>query len=460
MRIAFIDPCNKGWKGHMPHSLPQMFYPPLWPSILNALTSKEHESRFISSQRTNITERLLSSFDMVALSVLTTTSKDAYDIGDMCKKAGTLCVMGGYHPYVLPDEAKGHCDAVAFGECETNWPQIIEDSENKKLKPFYHGGLSRESDFVVPDFSIYKNWFYLKKPLEITRGCPNRCDFCGLPRYTGYMCRYKSPDIIRKDIEMWERKRTTVLTTPNLMASPKKTRERLEIIKEYDLRWVAPCDTTIGRNDKILKLASEAGCVGLYYGLESISKESLISVHKHHNIKSDYKGLVKKTHDYGCLAGGSFVLGFDGDTKETVKKTVEFAKDCDMDVCIFFPLTPYPGTILFDRLNREGRILTYDWNRYDIREVIFQPKHFSPSSLLENVLDANMEVNSWGRACRKIFTRHFTGIPGGDLAPLIITLSLRSTAKQLKSVLKNPRKNQTIGDRKEFTIPKPLGFDK
>jgi radical SAM superfamily enzyme YgiQ (UPF0313 family) len=458
MRIAFIDPCNKEWKGHMPNSLPQMFYPPLWPSILNALTPEEHERKFISSQRGKITEKTLSNYDLVALSVLTTTSKDAYEIGDMCKNVGTLCVMGGYHPYVLPEEAKKHCDTIVFGECETNWPRVMSDFTNKELKPFYNGGLCRETDFVVPDFSIYKNWFYLKKPLEITRGCPNRCDFCGLPNYTGNMCRYKPTDIIRKDIERWKRKKTTVLTTPNLMANPKKTKERLEIIKEYNLRWVSPCDTTIGNSEKILKLASEAGCVALYYGLESISKESLLSINKPHNIKSDYKELVKKTHDFGFLAGGSFVLGFDGDTKETVKKTVEFAKDCDMDICVFFPLTPYPGTMLFDRLNREGRILTYDWGRYDILEVIFQPKHFSPSGLLELVLEANMEVNSWGSACRKIFSRHFSGIPGGDLAPLLITLGLRSTARQLKNVLKHSRENHLRGDRLDIKIPKPMAY--
>jgi radical SAM superfamily enzyme YgiQ (UPF0313 family) len=242
------------------------------------------------------------------------------------------------------------------------------------------------------------------------------------------------------------------------MANPKKTKERLEIIKEYNLRWVSPCDTTIGNSEKILKLASEAGCVALYYGLESISKESLLSINKPHNIKSDYKELVKKTHDFGFLAGGSFVLGFDGDTKETVKKTVEFAKDCDMDICVFFPLTPYPGTMLFDRLNREGRILTYDWGRYDILEVIFQPKHFSPSGLLELVLEANMEVNSWGSACRKIFSRHFSGIPGGDLAPLLITLGLRSTARQLKNVLKHSRENHLRGDRLDIKIPKPMAY--
>lgn len=458
MRIAFIDPCNKGWKGRMPHSLPQMFYPPLWPSILNALTPEQHDRTFISHQREEITENKLMNFDLVVLSVLTTTSKDAYELGDMCRRVGTKCIMGGYHPYVLPEEAKKHCDTLVFGECETNWPKVISDAESKGLKPVYNGGLCRERDFVVPNFSIYGNWFYLKKPLEISRGCPNRCDFCGLPNYTGIMCRYRPLDIIRADIERWERKRTTVLTTPNLMANPKKTRERLKIIKEYNLQWVSPCDTTIGRREDMLELASDAGCVALYYGLESISYESLLSVHKYHNIKSDYKELIKKTHDHGFLAGGSFVLGFDADTKATVKKTVEFAKGCDIDVCIFFPLTPYPGTMLFDKLNGEGRILTYNWERYDILEVIFQPKHFSPTELLGLVLDANMEVNSWGSAFRKIFSRHFTGVPGGDLAPLLITLGLRSTANQLKSVLRRSRENQPLKEILEFKIPEPMGY--
>lgn len=458
MRIAFIDPCNKIWKGYLPHSLPQMLYPPLWPSILNALTPKEHETTFISHQRENITEKTLSNYDLVALSVLTSTSKDAYEIGDMCQRTGTKCVMGGYHPYVLPEEAKAHCDAVVFGECEANWPKVLTDVENKELAPFYNGGLCRETDFIVPDFSIYRNWFYLKLPLEISRGCPNHCDFCGLPNYTGNMCRYRPLGILKKDMETWKRKRTTVMATPNLMANPKKTRERLKIIKDYNLKWVSPCDTTIGKSEETLKLASDSGCVALYYGFESIFQETLLSVHKLHNIKSDYKELIKKTHDHGFLAGGSFILGFDEDTKKTAKKTIEFVKDCDLDICVFFPLTPYPGTRLFDRLHREGRILTYDWERYDILEVIFQPKHFSPTGLHELVADANIEVNSWNSAFKKIFSRHFAGLPGGDLAPLLVTLGLRSAARQPKKLLKRARESHSLKDRVDVKIPEPLGY--
>jgi len=458
MRIAFIDSCNKIWEGHLPHALPQMLYPPLWPSILNALTSEQHETTFISHQRQRITDKMLSNFDLVALSVLTTTSKDAYEIGDMCRRTDTKCVMGGYHPYVLPKEAKEHCDSIIFGECESNWPEVLSDAVNKNLKTTYNGGLARETDFVVPDFSIYKNWFYLKLPLEISRGCPNSCDFCGLPNYTGNMCRYRPLDVIRKDIEKWKRNRTTVLTTPNLMANAKKTRERLEIIREYDLRWVSPCDTTIGRSEETLKLASDSGCVALYFGFESIFQDTLKSIHKLHNIKSDYKELIKKTHDHGFLAGGSFILGFDEDTKESAGKTIEFVKDSDIDICIFFPLTPYPGTRLFDRLHREGRILTYDWERYDITEVIFEPKHFSPSELHDLVLEANLEVNSWGSAFRKIFTRHFSGLPGGDLAPLLATLGVRAAARQPK------RFSRKMGKPLEKTvdvgIPKPMEYVK
>ncbi|MEE9151521.1 MAG: hypothetical protein V3U20_06790 [Thermoplasmata archaeon] len=71
---------------------------------------------------------------------------------------------------------------------------------------------------------------------------------------------------------------------------------------------------------------------------------------------------------------------------------------------------------------------------------------------------ANMEVNTWGSACKKIFSRHFSGIPGGDLAPLLITLGLRSTTKQLKSVLRSSRESQPMGDRVEIKIPEPLGY--
>ena len=160
--------------------------PPLWPSILSSLTPDRYDIEFLHCGHEKPNPRKLSRYDVVAISALTSNANHAYQIGDMCKEVGVKCIMGGIHPYILPEEAKTHCDSVVLGEAESLWEGILLDAERECLSPIYRGTITEPCDFPIPDLSIYDGYrFFTTKLAEIVRGCPHNCAFCGATFYSG-----------------------------------------------------------------------------------------------------------------------------------------------------------------------------------------------------------------------------------------------------------------------------------
>lgn len=395
--------------------------PPLWPSILKSLTPEQHQVDFLHCGFEKPKEKELSNYDVVGISVLTSTANDAYKVGDMCKNLGIKCIMGGIHAFILPQEAKRHCDAVILGEAEYIWQKILNDVEENNLSQFYRGTLTKPEDFPVPDLSIYKKYrFFTTKLAEIVRGCPHNCRFCGATMYSGRKYRYKILENIIKEIENWERNgRLVHFTNTNLIANPKKTLEIMKKIKDYNLRWWSACSVDILDHEAVIKAAADAGCLVLQFGFESISKETLMSMNKHFNIKRDYKLLVKKCHDYGIEVGASFIFGWDTDTKDVFKTTVEFALDADIDIPGFFPLVPFPGTEIYYDLTAQGRILTYDWSKYHWNTVVYRPRNMTGEELLNGCYYAFEESYS----TRSIFHRMFSRPRGFKELMLLLLFS-------------------------------------
>ncbi|UCE73885.1 MAG: B12-binding domain-containing radical SAM protein [Methanomassiliicoccales archaeon] len=396
--------------------------PPLWPSILASLTPNEHEVDFLHCGHERPTRKKLAKYDVVGISALTSNANDAYRIGDMARDAGVKCVIGGIHAYVMPKEAKGHCDSVMLGEAEYIWSKILSDIQKNALSPFYRGAVTEPEDFPIPDLSIYRKYrFFTTKLAEIVRGCPHNCRFCGATMYSGRRYRYKNVDNLVAEIENWNSKRRIAhFTNTNLIASPRKTNEIMKRISDFNLRWWSPCSVDILHHEDVLAKVADAGCMVLQFGFDSISKETLKSMNKSFNTKSDYRLLIKKCHDLGIEVGGSFIFGWDTDTKDVFKNTVEFACDADIDIPAYLPLTPFPGTDIFNCFSAQGRITTTDWSNYNWHHCVFEPKNMTGEELLSGCYHAFEESYS----TRSIFHRFYSRPRGSKEMALLLMFSV------------------------------------
>ena len=171
---------------------------------------------------------------------------------------------------------------------------------------------------------------------------------------------------------------------PSLTLNPEYTKELFKEMKKLNKKFYCNGNSSIlSRDDELLKLSKDAGCVEWAIGFESICQESLDSIGKNSNILGDFESTVKKIHNHGIGVMGNFMFGLDGDHPDIFEKTVEAIRKWDLDLASFNIFTPLPGTPIFDTLEKENRILTKDWSKYDLKHVVFQPKHMSPQELMD-----------------------------------------------------------------------------
>jgi radical SAM superfamily enzyme YgiQ (UPF0313 family) len=141
-------------------------------------------------------------------------------------------------------------------------------------------------------------------------------------------------------------------------------------------------------DDEMLELAAESGCYMLSIGFESISAATLRSVHKMVNSPDKFRELVDKIHSYGILVFGLFMFGFDTDDESVFDETVKFNIDAGYDMCAYSVLTPYPGTLTWYEMQKDNRMVSYNWDNYDQGHIIYKPKQLTPEQLREGHMRA------------------------------------------------------------------------
>jgi len=330
--------------------------------------------------------------DLIGISVMTPLATRAYEIADEFKRRGKTVVMGGMHVSALPEEALEHCDAVAIGEGERVWPQMVADFKEGKLKPTYRG----EQLFDL-SASIQPRWDIIDKSLyspvdfiETTRGCPINCNFCAVTQFYGAKYRIKPTKLIEEMVaqvksvdKVFALKNLIFFVDDNIAANRKHCIEVLNMLKFYNIQWVGQASISVAKDDELLKLMSETRCLGLLIGMESLSEETLAECGKRINKPAEYEQAVANLHRHGIGVKATFILGFDNDDISVFAKMEKFIRKSSLDSVYFSLLTPYPGTRFYKQIEKEGRLLHKDWEKYDTAHVVFHPKKMSIQELEE-----------------------------------------------------------------------------
>jgi radical SAM superfamily enzyme YgiQ (UPF0313 family) len=359
-----------------------LFFPkPLTFPILAAVTPKEHTVEIIEGGPRDIDYD--EEYDLVGITLPTRYALWAYEIADEFRRRGVSVVLGGWHASALPQEAIQHADSVIIAEAEETWPQLLKDFENKKMKSFYYPERAVEPELIPHPLNIYSQGPLLG--VQATRGCPYGCEFCAITnmKFGNIFRMRKIEDVIDEIQELPDK--VFNFHDNSLTINPDYTKELFREMIGFNKKFYGFGNIDIlGKDEELLRLASEAGCVGWLIGFESMSQESINMIGKKTNIVQTYLSSVKKIHDYGMIILGSFVFGFDGDKLDVFDKTDDFVRKSEVDVPDVMILTPFPGTPLFDRLEKEERIVTKDWNKYNHEHVVFEPKYMTRQELLEN----------------------------------------------------------------------------
>lgn len=375
MKLGLIAPAIPGRSNRK-----KALLPPLGLAMVAAVTPPDVEITLTDENVTAIDFQ--KHVDLVGITALTVTAQRAYEIADIYRARGVKVVLGGIHPSVLPEEARRHADAIVIGEAEGVWPEVIEDFRGNKLQEVYR---QRERPSLVglpiPRRDLFaKKGYHFRNTLSITRGCPYSCAFCTVTSFFGHTYRSRPVEEVRREIESLGKSNLVIFLDDNIVGNPRFAKELFRALIPYKIKWVAQASVTIARDDELLALAAESGCLDLFIGFESISPTSLAAVGKKINVVDDYEQAIKRIHAHGIGIHGFFIFGFDEEDESVFKRTIRFAQNMRLETAQFDYLTPYPGTAFGESMDKAGRILTKDWARYG-HELVFEPKSMTRETM-------------------------------------------------------------------------------
>lgn len=403
MRIALILPCVGRRAGAGYIRTWQM--EPLQPALLAGLTPPDIEIRFHDDRLESIP--FDEPVDVAAISVETYTALRAYQIASEYRRRGVPVVMGGFHATLCPEEVADYAEAVVEGEAEAVWPELLDDARHGRLRRRYQGAERPSLAGLHYDRSIYGGKRYLPLGLvESGRGCRFHCEFCAVQSFFDASYRARPVDDMLAELNTLRgRHRLFFVVDDNFAADMDRAKELLRAIAPLGIRWVTQISINSAHDPELLDLLAAAGCRGVLIGFESLSPGTLDAMHKGFNqMAGGYEVALANLRRRRIPVYATFVFGCDGDGPESFAETVDFALRQRFYLAAFAHLLPFPGTPLYARLVREGRLLHPRWwldPSYGYNRVTFAPLRMSPEKLQRQCLNARRHFFSLASILRR-----------------------------------------------------------
>jgi len=361
----------------------------------------------------------------------------AYLVADAIREGGIKVVMGGPHVTECPDEALGrdggprHADAVALGEADATWPQIVNDAARGQLKEIYQPEMDDKGHDVKPSLQPYphipwetldleqfsliptflrpmmsrfgEGWGkFFVVPIETGRGCPYGCEFCTVTGFFGDSIRFRTNESVVEEMLRLkargknERGQIAVFfIDDNLAINKKRLKSLLRdiIAAEAQLPWVAQISANLLADEELVDLIAAAGARWIFIGMESIDPVNLADVNKTFSKPANYEAILDGLARRNIYAITSFIFGMDNDTRGVADRTVDEIERWAPGLPVFGQLTPFPATPLYDRLEKSGRLQRpKHW-------LYFAPFVMAHDPLKMSIEDARIETfQAWSRS--------------------------------------------------------------
>lgn len=367
--------------------------------------------------------------DVVAITTWTLHSVRAYDISDEFRKQGIPVIMGGPHAWFHPDETSKHCDAVGVGEGEPIWAKMLEDAINGNLQKIYQApqmpsiaGLPfpRWDKLDLTKYGPFKTY-----SLMSSRGCPMQCEFCSERLYLGGGYRVRPTEDVIEDIKHTGSK-YIFFGDSDFGGKRAHTMELMEAMIPLKLRWSALWTSNLCNDAEFMDIAKRSGLLHVNMGIESINPETLKSMNKKFNKVARYSELLGNLRKDGISYSLNFIFGWDTETPEVFRSTLDFLHEEKVPVAYFNILTPEKGTMFYERMKTEDRILkTEEIGRWPGHICHIKPKYCTAEEIVSNVQGMYREFYSW----KSMFKRLPLPVTQANIASWVVNLSQRRMAK-------------------------------
>jgi radical SAM superfamily enzyme YgiQ (UPF0313 family) len=338
--------------------------PPLGLLTVAAMLPKQWNKRLVDMQVTKLSDRDLAWADIVLVSAMTIQRVSAHEVLARCQKAGVKTVAGGplftIEPNLFPE-----VDHFVLNEAEVTLPPFLADLERGCAKRVYSSTeFAAIAETPVPAWELADLRQYGWLSLQYSRGCPFRCDFCNVTSLFGHRPRVKSSEQVLAELDAlyqagWRSK--IFFVDDNFVGN--RSRLKADLLPNL-IRWQQgkgiPFHTQVSidlaDDEDLMRLMVEAGFHMVFIGIETPSADGLAECNKKQNGGRDLVADIRRLQHAGLHVQGGFILGFDSDTPTIFQRQIDFIQSSGVVMAMVGLLQAIPGTGLYDRLVREGRV--------------------------------------------------------------------------------------------------------
>src|SRR5262245_27065056 len=400
MRVKMILPALTEATSPLFRPIKYSLFPPLGLATLATYLSSDDEVSITDEHVEQL--KVDDEPDLVVIQVYITSAYRSYRIADHYRRRGAYVVLGGLHVTSLPEEAADHADTIFLGPGEDTWPQFLRDYRAGNPAKRYQSQTRTLAALPPILRDLIKQHLYLvPNSIVVSRGCPYVCEFCYKEAFFkgGRSYYTQTVDAALAEIDRLPGRHLYFLDD-HLFGNSHFAAALFDGMRGMGRLWQAAGTVNSVLQPNLLEKAARWWLRSLFVGFETTNISNLREQRKMQNLHHSYGDAVRRLHGLGVMVNSSFVFGMDGDDETVFNRTVEWAITEGIETATFHILTPYPGTALYERMQREGRVLHHNWDLYDTRHTVFQPKLMTPSRLEAGYWAAYKDFYRWGSILR------------------------------------------------------------
>ena len=377
--------------------------PPLGLLTVASMLPPEWNQRLVDMNTSALTDKNIAWADYVFLSAMSVQRKSAQHVIDRCKAAGVKIVAGG-PLFTASHEEFDDVDHLVLNEAEITLSPFLEDLRQGHAKHLYTSeSWADVTTTPVPRWNLLRMKHYSSMNIQYSRGCPYDCEFCDITVLNGRIPRTKTAAQIIAELDSllfsgW--KGDVFFVDDNFIGN--KTKLKKEVLPAI-IRWMelhrhpftlsTEVSINIADDEELMRMMVEAGFDAVFVGIESPNEESLIECKKIPNENRDLLAGVKKIHRFGMQVNGGFIVGFDNDPAAIFQRLIDFIQESGIVTAMVGLLNAPRGTKLYQRLLKEGRLLTgFTGDNTDF-SLNFIPR-MSPEALLNGYREVLKSIYS------------------------------------------------------------------
>ncbi len=390
----------------------QRFAPLLGPIYLATIAERAGYDAVVLNENVlerDIQDEELAEADQICLTCMTATVERGKAIAQRyrelraTRRLPAIAHIGGIHASMLPEDVTPYFDHVVLGEGELILLDLLAGNFSQQI---VNGELMEDLD-ALPflNYGLLKGWQPGHvKSMMTSRGCPFDCDFCSVNKMFGRRYRSQSPERIIAEIRQCT-KGYIFFADDNFAADIRHTSQLLTLMQQtqdFDRPWLAQVRTDVTKHPELVAQMRASGCKWIFMGCESVHSKTLHDMNKHHT-REDIIRSIDVFHSHNIRVDAMFILGNDSDPPDVFKTTAGFVAQANIDMPIYWILTPLPGTSLFQRYEQQGRLLHKNWDHYNMLHTVFRPNQFSPLDLQKGMMRCYNEFYIWQNAFRDAY---------------------------------------------------------